>query len=161
MKKAIMFIACFAFLVLTLSAFTDRTTAPVVGYSAPGLSLTAADSTSTTLEAMKGEYVLVTFWSSSDAASRIRCNEYTALAGRNDRVKHVAVNFDRNAMLFDEVVKRDNLTASMQYHVEGLKADDIKKDYHLDRGLHTFMIDPKGVIMSIDPDAERVNSLLN
>lgn len=161
MKKAILFIASFAFLVLTLSAFTDRATAPIVGYRAPGLSLTAADSTSTTLSELKGEYVLLTFWSSSDAASRIRCNEYTALAGRENRLEHVAVNFDRNATLFDEVVKRDNLNASSQYHVEGLKAADIMKEYHLDRGLHTFMINPRGVILAVDPDAEQVNSLLN
>jgi len=161
MKKAILFIACFATLVLTLSAYTDRAAAPVIGYRAPELSLTVADSTSTSLDYHKGGYVLVTFWSSSDAASRLRCNEYTAFAAKDERMVHLAVNFDSNAELFDEVVRRDNLTASMQYHVEGHHAESIKKEYHLERGLHTFMINPRGVIIAIDPDIEQVNNLLN
>lgn len=160
MKKAIKFIACFMFLTLTLSAFTDTSTAPVVGYRAPGINLPGTG-TASMLDAHRGEYVLITFWSSGDAASRIRCNEYTAMADRNNRLEHLAVNFDSSAALFEEVVKLDNLTAGMQYHVEGRKAADISKDYHLDRGLHTFMIDPTGTIIAIDPDADRVNSLLS
>ena len=161
MKKAITFIACFMFLVLTLSAFTDTATAPVVGYRAPAIHLGNDGKKSSLLDAHKGEYVLVTFWSSGDAASRIRCNEYTALADGDNRLEHIAVNFDSTATLFEEVVKLDNLTGIMQYHVEGHEAADINKDYHLDRGLHTFMIDTKGKIIAIDPDAEHVNSLLS
>lgn len=160
MKKAILFIACFAVLVLTLSAYTDRATAPVVGYCSPALSLTAADSSTTTLDAMKGKYVLVTFWSSSDAASRLRCNRYDTLCDGNDRLVHIAVNFDRNETLFEEVVRRDNLSRSSQYHVEGQQAHVIMKLYHLDRGLHSFLIDPSGVIRSIDPDDAQARDLM-
>ncbi len=161
MKKAILFIACFAVLVLTLSANTDRATAPVVGHYSPALSLTAADSSVTTLGAFRGKYVLVTFWSSSDAASRLRCNRYDAFCDGNDRLEHLAVNLDRNAELFDEVVSRDNLSRCSQYHVEGRQAHAIRKLYHLDRGLHSFLINPAGVIEAIDPDDVLARKLMS
>ena len=159
MKKAILIIASFAFLIITLSAFNDRTTAPGVGYNAPDLFLTSGDNVSS-LKDYKGETVLVTFWSSGDALSRIRCNEYSALADRDDRLRHIAVNFDSNEALFGEIVKRDNLTASEQYHVDGERAAQIRLNYHLDRGLHSFLIDKNGVIVAVDPDVEHVNNAL-
>ena len=159
MKKAILIIASFVFLVITLSAFNDRATAPGVGYKAPDLLLTSGDTVSS-LRDYKGETVLVTFWSSGDALSRIRCNEYTAIAGRNDRLRHIAVNFDSNEALFGEIVRRDNLTASEQYHVDGERATQIRLDYHLDRGLHSFLINNQGVIVAVDPDVEHVNNAL-
>lgn len=160
MKKAILFIACFAIMAVTLSAFADRGTAPVIGYRAPGLSVESADGSSITLEDLKGENVLLTFWSSSDAASRLRCNEYNTLTAMNSTdVRHVAVNFDRSERLYNEVVRHDDLTPGEQYHVEGLEAIKIMDNYHLDRGLHSFLINPKGRIIAIDPDAEQVKSM--
>lgn len=159
MKKAILIIASFAFLVITLAAFNDRATAPGVGFKAPDLFLVSGDSVSS-LHDYKGETVLVTFWSSGDAPSRIRCNEYSAIADRDNRLHHIAVNFDSNEALFGEIVKRDNLTASKQYHVDGERAELIKLNYHLDRGLHSFLINHKGVIVAVDPDVEHVNNAL-
>lgn len=160
MKKAILFIASFAIIVLTLSAYTDRATAPVVGYYSPALSVMASDSTAVSLGSLNGKYVLVTFWSSSDAASRLRCNRYNTLCDDNDMLQHLAVNFDRNASLFEEVVKRDNLSWSCQYHVEGRQAEVIRTLYHLDRGLHSFLVDPAGVIVAIDPDEEQTRNMI-
>lgn len=162
MKKAILFIACFAIMVVTMSSTTDGATAPVVGYQAPAVSLTGtdADAATLTLDDCRGEYVLLTFWSSGDAASRLRCNAYTSLERHDDvGVRHIAVNFDRSAALYCEIVNRDNLNALRQYHVEGNAARIIKDKYHLDRGLHSFLIDPRGTIIAIDPDAEQVTSL--
>ncbi len=159
MKKAILIIASFTFLVITLSAFNDRATAPEVGYHAPEIFLNSNNGI-TTLSDFKGEMVLVTFWSTNDALSRVRCNEYTALADQNDQLRHIAINFDSNKVLFGEVVKRDNLTESQQYHVEGDIARLIKQSYHLDRGLHSFLINPKGKIIAVDPDVENVTLML-
>lgn len=160
MKKAIVFIACFAFLAFILMAFTDRGTAPGIGYKAPGIALEGHESdTMMHLSDYRGEYVLLTFWSSSDAASRLRCNEYSSIAAAGVPLQHIAVNFDRSEGLFGEVVRRDNLRASEQYHVDGLAAKLIKENYHLDRGLHSFLIDKKGIIIAVDPDAEQVESL--
>lgn len=158
MKTAIKIIACLVFTVITLSAFNDRATAPATGYKAPMLTL-ENDSTSMTLEEMEGDYVLVTFWSAGDARSRLQCNEYSALLAGRDDIKLVAVNLDDSRGLFEEIVKRDNLTSAMQYHVEGMDAENISRSYQLDRGLRSFLVDPEGRISAIDPDAKTLTQL--
>ncbi|MCM1449607.1 MAG: redoxin family protein [Clostridiales bacterium] len=158
MKKAIKIIACFAFLVFTMSAFTDGAKAPAIGYMAPDLELTATDSSRVDLSSFKGENILVTFWCTGDPSSRIRCNEYTSLMADNHIVEHIAVNFDVNKTLFEEVVKRDNLTASKQYRVSGQEAHKIMSSYHLDRGMHSFLINRAGRIVAIDPDIRNIES---
>lgn len=161
MKKAILFIASFAFLILTLSAFSDRAKAPAIGYMAPDIEFTDGnDSSIIRLSTFKGENLLVTFWSTSDASSRIRCNEYTSLSKRANAPQHIAVNFDSSLTLFNEIVKRDHLTASKQYHVTGKEAGDIIDRYHLDRGLHTFLINKSGRIVAIDPDVHKLETHL-
>lgn len=159
MKKAIMLIATFALVVVILTAFAGKPTAPVKGYLAPELSM-KNDSTDFTIENYRGQYLLVTFWSSSDAGSRIRCNEYTNAATSNEELSHIGINFDSSENLFNEYVKRDNLQASSQYHVTGNQAMTIIDNYHLDRGLHSFMIDPQGIIVAVDPDTKTLNNLL-
>lgn len=160
MKKAIMFIASFAILAVTLMAFTDRGEAPGIGYRAPGITLTNDSTVSpVSLHQYKGEYVLLTFWSSSDASSRIRCNEYSSVKASGAPIEHIAVNFDNSKGLWGEVVKNDNLTASEQYHVEGHEALLIKENYHLEKGLHSFLIDKKGKIIAVDPSAEQLETL--
>ena len=159
MKKAIMFIATFVSVVMILTAFTVKPTAPETGYQAPELSINTGSST-VSLDNFRGQYLLVSFWSSSEASSRIRCNEYTSAVSHTPGLHHIGINFDASTPLFNEIVKRDNLKAQAQYHVEGNDAASIKENYHLDRGLHSFLIDPKGTIIAVDPDKLTLNKLL-
>ena len=159
MKKAIMYIAAFVGMVMSLTAFTVKPTAPGTGCSAPELSM-KTDSSSISLDNFRGQYLLVSFWSSSEASSRIRCNEYTSAANQISGLNHIGINVDASTSLFNEVVKRDNLMKQAQYHVEGNEAALIKENYHLDRGLHSFLIDPQGTIVAVDPDKVTLNKLL-
>lgn len=159
MKKAILFIATFVLVVVILTAFANKPSAPGTGYKAPAIAM-SNDTTDTVLDNYQGEYLLLTFWSSSDAGSRIRCNEYTRAANHTKGLSHIGVNFDSSKSLFDEIVRRDNLTTGEQYHVEGNQAANIMESYHLDRGLHTFLINPKGIIVAVDPETTTLNNLL-
>lgn len=161
MKKAILTIACLAVIFISLSAFTGRTSAPVRGYLAPVITL-ANDSATITLgkDTEKG-YVLLSFWNSSDASSRLKCNSYAALAETDDNLSLVAVNFDGSDALYHEVIRRDRLDPSSQYRVEGVEATKIQELYHLSDGLKSFLINPEGRIIAVNPDTRMVRNLLN
>ncbi len=153
-------------LLLFSSAFQGGI-APLVGSIAPSV-IVEKDNTPIGLDDSRGKYVILSFWSSSDAESRIRCNEVTALvkslyetdSQKEEQVRVMAVNFDRSERLFNEIVRRDNMDDASQFYVSGNSATMIKRAYGLDKGLKTFVIDPVGRIVAVNPDKEELSDLL-
>lgn len=161
MKKAIpVFVVLFAFL-LSVSAHTERVFKAADGYKAPALHVANA-SDSISLEELRGSYVLVNFWSASDAESRVAAGEYEALAksmaGKQFRV--LSVNTDENERLFREIVRRDGLDDRTQYRAIGTSASEMVSEYGLDGGCHSFLVNPEGRIVATDPTANTVTSLI-
>lgn len=104
------------------------------------------------LSSFGGKYVLVDFWSASDAQSRIKSNEYNALDLESDpNVERVSINFDRSKRLFEEIVSRDNLNRETQYHVDRNEADRIIRDFDLKDGYKSYLIAPDGRIEAVNP----------
>ena len=101
MKKTFFIIALFAVMLFASSETNHRVFGTEVGSAAPMLSITDGNK-AIDLNSLRGSYVLLTFWSSTDAPSRVACNNYTT-AIRNlqnaQRVRHIAVNLDRSAGL--------------------------------------------------------------
>ncbi len=64
-------IVLFAVLVISVSAYSERVFEAAEGYNAPSMTIENSDTT-LSLADMKGRYVIVTFWSSADADSRLR-----------------------------------------------------------------------------------------
>lgn len=158
MKKAILFIASFAVLIISLSAFTDKASAPVIGYKAPELIL-QQDNQTITLSDLKGKYILLNFWTSSDAESRMKCNLYDDITSGKDNLSLISVNLDSSNALYREIVKRDGLNAESQFHIEGTQAAKIHEVYRLNKNLKAFLIDPEGRILAVNPDATRIASI--
>lgn len=145
-------IALFAVLLVSLSAHTERVFEAADGFNAPDITLENQHQ-SVALSGLKGKYVLVSFWASSNAQSRILASEYDAFA-RNvneERFCFLSVNFDRSERLFREIVRRDNLSAESQFFVSGNDADSIRDTYHLSGGFQSFLIDPQGKIVATNP----------
>lgn len=112
------------------------------------------------LSSTRGRYVLLTFWSSTDANSRQACNHYTSLANElGDKLQHVSVNFDTDPQLFNEIVRRDGLGTESQFNVQGEQAARIAQDYHLEGGFGTVLINPDGRIGTINPSDHELLSL--
>ena len=95
-------IAIFAALIALFTAATDRAVDGAKGFKAPVFKIERADSL-VQLDNLKGEWVLLQFWSSADASSRLAAKEYSRLhsavnqgAGQ-ERFRHLAVNFDRSS----------------------------------------------------------------
>lgn len=161
--------ALFAVITLTLAANTSRMVDAAPGQIAPDFELTASlnqtdDSTSPSffISDLKGEYVLVNFWSTTDAASRVAAGTYDQLMKTNDfggRLNLLNLNLDANEALFDAVVRQDGLDTAMQYHLDGEAAKELTKLYHLDEGLRALLIDPSGKIVAVNPTAADLSNL--
>ncbi len=153
MKKTFFIIALFAVMLFASSATNHRVFGTEVGSAAPMLSITDGNK-AIDLNSLRGSYVLLTFWSSTDAPSRVACNNYTT-AIRNlqnaQRVRHISVNLDRSAGLFNQIVTRDNLDSDAQFNVQGKQAERIIADFDLDNGYGSYLIGPDGHIAAINP----------
>ena len=130
------------------------------GYNAPSMTIENSDTT-LSLADMKGRYVIVTFWSSADADSRLRAYRYDEAAKLlpQERFCLLSVNFDRSERLFREIVRRDNLSAENHIHVDGSQANRIIHDYRLTEGFKSLLIDPKGRIVAMNPSIETLTKM--
>lgn len=158
MKKTLIFLALLVIIVISLSAHSPRVIAPQKGYTVPALSIESEDSV-ISLSDFRGKYLLLTFWASTDAASRVRCNEYDGLIDQNAKICHLSINLDKNRRLFKEIVKNDNLDSEFQFNLPTSKAEAVITEFGLKTGLRSFLIDPQGRIMAINPTAGQIVSL--
>lgn len=123
-----------------------------VGQSAPYLKLTSGEF-STTLDALKGDYVLLSFWDSADPQSRINNMQNDRAATENGKYIHVSVNLDESRGVWEQMVITDGLTPFYQFHVEAGNRDEVASVWRLQEGCHSYLIDPQGQIIAIDPEA--------
>lgn len=158
-------IALFAVVLVSLSAHTERAFEAAEGFHAPDFTVTHtfADSSAVALADMKGTYTLVNFWSSEQPQSRIAANEYNrvTLSLPAGSLSLLSVNLDSSAALHREVVSRDRLTPEMQFHVEASKAERLVDAYNMRHGLRSFLIDPQGTVIAVNPTKEAIISALN
>ncbi len=172
MIRTLKITALFAVITLTLAAHTSRMVDAAPGQIAPDIEPKASTETtddSTTpasffISDLKGEYVLINFWSTTDAASRVAAGTYDQLMKTNDfggRLNLLNLNFDGNAALFDAVVRQDGLDTAMQYHLSGEAADEVARTYHLDQGYRAILIDPNGKIVAVNPTPADITTLVS
>lgn len=162
MKKTLSIIVLFAFLVISASAYSGRVYEAAEGYKAPLFKVEKSDTT-VSLADLRGRYVLVNFWASNNAQSRLRASDYNALASEipAERFCQLSVNLDRSERLFSEIVRRDNLDATSQFHVTDGEAAVISGAYHLSEGLNSFLIDPEGEIIEMNPTIQTLHTILD
>lgn len=161
MKKTMTVIALFAVLLITVSAHTGRVYEAADGYKAPAFTISKSDST-LSLADLKGRYVLLTFWASNDASSRVSAGNYNSFAEQANEEQFclVSVNMDNNETLYNEIVRRDNLNAKSQFHVQGDEASRLKEEYRLKNGFNSYLIDPTGQIIATNPSELTLTQVL-
>lgn len=155
MKKTSIFIASLVVLLVSVSAHTSRVIAPEVGHTVPALSIESGDSV-ISLSDYKGNYLLLTFWESTDAQSRVRCNEYERLLAKDAKICRLSINLDRNKRLFQEIVSNDNLDNAGQFNLTARQAEEVKADFGLNGSCRSFLIDPQGQVVAINPSAQDI-----
>lgn len=156
-------IAFFVVLVSTVSSRSDSVYHASMGFEAPNLTLVnSSDSSVTELGSFLGRYVIVNFWAASDAPSRIAAHDYDRLAATMpaERLSLIQVNLDRSKRLVREIVRRDNLNATNQFTPAADDAAGVEEVFNLEAGLQSYLIDPSGKIVAVNPDPALVESLV-
>ncbi|MBR6249415.1 MAG: redoxin domain-containing protein [Muribaculaceae bacterium] len=159
MNKALFALATVALVVVFTSA---RYTAPAdarVGFQAPTLHLTGEQGEKS-LAQYRGQWVLVTFWTSAEPQSRLLNIEHARAAESGNGFAHVGVNLDRSRGLFNLLVACDNVQGSAQWHVDAHEREQVMNLWRQsDERLTSLLIDPTGKVAAINPSASELKQL--
>lgn len=157
------------FVVLFISSLTsfvekDKPTSGLsVGDIAPNFKIRAiSDEQQLELDSFKGKYVLLSFWASYDAQSRIQnVSMNNALQNLPQSVKLVSISFDEYKSVFDETIRRDGIQLDDCYlEIKG-ETSFIFKSYGLNRGFRNYLLDANGVIVAKNIAASELSSYIN
>ncbi len=132
-------------LTLLTSAVSTKNVPLEVGNQAPEISISHADGSSVMLSDLKGEDVIVNFWSVKDAESRIS-NIRLAREAERTGAKYIGMCIDSDRQLAQEVMNADNVSADHLYFADRQVTDE----YQLSKGTRTVKIDPYGIVAAID-----------
>lgn len=113
------------------------------------------------LKDLRGKYVLLSFWASYDADSRMKNVTLNHVVGKTDNVEMVSVSFDDYKSIFNETIKKDRITTSNCFVELSGNRSDIYKTYRLHKGFKKYLLDENGVIIAKDIDASELLSYIN
>ena len=114
------------------------------------------------LSDLRGRYVLLSFWASYDAQSRMQ-NASLSNALRSvgsDSVEMVSVSFDEYPSVFKETVRKDQIATSACFVETGVTASGLYDKYRLKRGFATYLLDADGVIVAKNISAAELSAYL-
>ena len=111
---------------------------------------------------LKGKYVLLSFWASYDAQSRMQnASLSNALRSTSQDVEMVSVSFDEYQSIFKETVRKDQIvTPTCFVETEGEDSRLFKK-YRLNRGFTNYLLDGNGVIIAKNISAAELSAYAN
>ena len=116
------------------------------------------------LSDMKGKYVLLSFWASYDAHSRMQnasLSNVLRSASRNENVEMVSVSFDEYQSVFKETVRKDQIVTPTCFVETKGESSGIFKKYRLGRGFTNYLLDDNGVIIAKNISAAELSAYLN
>ena len=135
-----------------------------VGDMAPDFKIQtmSAEQSQTELSDLKGKYVLLSFWASYDAQSRMQnASLSNALRSTSQDVEMVSVSFDEYKSIFNETIKKDQISTSNCFVELAGVSSDLYQTYRLKRGFKNFLLDENGVIVAKDVTVSELSSYLN
>lgn len=113
---------------------------------------------------MKGKYVLLSFWASYDAHSRMQnasLSNVLRSASRNENVEMVSVSFDEYQSIFKETVRKDQIVTPTCFVETKGESSGLFKKYRLGRGFTNYLLDENGVIIAKNISAAELSAYLN
>lgn len=112
------------------------------------------------LQAPKGNYILLSFWASYDATSRTRNARLHHVVSDDARVKMISISFDRYPSVFRTAVRQDGLSENVYQEMDG-EGSEIFKSYDLKHGFINCLVDDRGVIVAKNVSPSELASLLH
>ena len=116
------------------------------------------------LSDMKGKYVLLSFWASYDAHSRMQnasLSNVLRSASRNENVEMVSVSVDEYQSIFKETVRKDQIVTPTCFVETKGESSGLFKKYRLGRGFTNYLLDENGVIIAKNISAAELSAYLN
>lgn len=153
-------------LLCSLTSFVDKdkpTSGLNVGDSAPDFTIGSdSDEQQLHLNNLKSKYVLLSFWASYDAESRLRnVSLNNALKALPKDVRMVSVSFDKYKSVFNETIRKDRIPVSDSFLETAGETSGLFKAYRLNKGFNNFLLNDKGVIIAKNISASELSSYLN
>lgn len=157
-------------LISSLTAFVGKDK-PIEGLSvgdvAPDFKIESTISAGTIkpfrLKAEKGKYVLLSFWASYDAPSRMQnvsiSNVFRTSHVRN--VEMVSISFDAYQSVFDETLRDDQIVASVYALLSEGSKSDVYNMYDLEHGFGNYLIDENGIIVAKNITAKELSECID
>jgi peroxiredoxin len=123
-----------------------------VGTAAPKFTLTSIDGKSISLAELSNQYVVLNFWASSSQESRKINADIAKLEKqyKNADIVFVSISLDENKANWQAAVQQDGLTGLQVSELKNLENADITKLYGVSAIPAVYIINPDGVIISID-----------
>ena len=160
------------FVVLLISSLTsfvekDKPTGGLnVGDVAPDFRIETTSDVQHNLDLtdLKGKYVLLSFWASYDAQSRMQnASLSNALhsTSPNNNVEMVSVSFDEYQSIFEETIRKDQIVTPTCFVETKGESSGIFKKYRLGRGFTNYLLDDNGVIIAKNISAAELSAYLN
>ena len=154
-------------LICSLTAFVEKdkpTGGLSVGDVAPDFRIesTSGEQYPLKLADFKGHYVLLSFWASYDAQSRMQnVSLNNALRSDAPNVKMVSISFDEYRSVFEETIRKDQIVTPTCFVETKGESSGIFKKYRLGRGFTNYLLDDNGVIIAKNISAAELSAYLN
>jgi peroxiredoxin len=135
-----------------------------VGDVAPNFTIqTASDKGSKELSALRGHYVLISFWAGYDATSRANnaSLSYAVSKSKAQGVEMVSVSFDKYNSIFEETIRKDEIVTPNCFVDTKGEASAIFKDYKLKNGFGNYLLDGNGIIIAKNISAAQLTDYIN
>lgn len=113
------------------------------------------------LKDLKGKYVLLSFWASYDASSRMKNATLSYATSKFDNIEMVSVSFDDYKSIFNETIKKDRITTANCFVELNGENSELYQTYRLQKGFKNYLLDENGVIIAKDINAKQLSSYLN
>ena len=111
------------------------------------------------LSKMKGKYVLLSFWASYDAQSRMQnVSLNNALRSDAPNVKMVSISFDEYRSVFEETIRKDQIVTPTCFVETKGEDSGLFKKYRLNRGFTNYLLDGNGVIIAKNISAAELSA---
>lgn len=131
------------------------------GEELPNISFNDLEGRNFNLHGYKGKKVVVNFWAAYDAQSRaanVRLHNF--LIKNRPEIEFVSICFDENESVFKKTVLLDKLGEYSQFcDVKGTRSE-IYKEFQLNKGFKSYLIDEKGVIAAMNVTPEKLEIII-
>lgn len=113
------------------------------------------------LKELRGKYVILSFWASYDASSRMKNATLSHAISKINNIEMVSISFDSYQSIFNEAIKKDRISTTNCYVELNGENSKIYQTYRLHKGFKNFLLNENGVIIAKDINAKELSSYLN